>query len=136
MQISPQPNEQCWKDTITVYPSEVVTIRVRFAQQDGTSFPFDATAGPGYVWHCHLLEHEDNEMMRPYKITQQTSIILPVGVSLVAAAAAASAIGYSYQRKRKKKQQTSTISSNQLDDLEKQSKIQRPEEIMREKENY
>ncbi|HER54684.1 MAG TPA: hypothetical protein ENO13_02155, partial [Candidatus Bathyarchaeota archaeon] len=27
-----------------------------------------ATEGPGYVWHCHLLEHEDNEMMRPYKV--------------------------------------------------------------------
>ncbi|MEN8181340.1 MAG: multicopper oxidase domain-containing protein [Myxococcota bacterium] len=22
--------------------------------------------GPGYVWHCHILDHEDNEMMRPY----------------------------------------------------------------------
>jgi hypothetical protein len=29
---------------------------------------FDATAEPGYVWHCHILEHEDNEMMRPLKI--------------------------------------------------------------------
>jgi hypothetical protein len=34
--------------------------------QNGNPFPFDATAGPGYVWHCHLLEHEDKEMMRPY----------------------------------------------------------------------
>ena len=24
--------------------------------------------GPGYVWHCHILDHEDNEMMRPYKV--------------------------------------------------------------------
>ena len=22
--------------------------------------------GPGYVWHCHIVDHEDNEMMRPY----------------------------------------------------------------------
>jgi FtsP/CotA-like multicopper oxidase with cupredoxin domain len=29
-------------------------------------FTFDSTAGPGYVWHCHILDHEDNEMMRPY----------------------------------------------------------------------
>ncbi len=28
--------------------------------------PFDPGAGPGYVWHCHIIDHEDNEMMRPY----------------------------------------------------------------------
>ncbi|CAI5480146.1 unnamed protein product, partial [Closterium sp. Yama58-4] len=33
--------------------------------QNGKPFPFDATEGPGYVWHCHMLEHEDNDMMRP-----------------------------------------------------------------------
>jgi len=105
---SPQPNEECWKDTIIVNSGEAVTIRVRFAPQDGSSFPFDATAGPGYVWHCHLLEHEDNEMMRPYKITApKASVVLPLTVSAVAAAAAAAAIGYSYQRVRKKRQQTS-----------------------------
>jgi hypothetical protein len=32
-------------------------------------FPFDPTAGPGYVWHCHILDHEDNDMMRPMVIT-------------------------------------------------------------------
>ncbi|MGZ4875022.1 MAG: multicopper oxidase domain-containing protein, partial [Candidatus Angelobacter sp.] len=32
-------------------------------------FPFDPTKGPGYVWHCHILDHEDNDMMRPMKIT-------------------------------------------------------------------
>jgi FtsP/CotA-like multicopper oxidase with cupredoxin domain len=26
--------------------------------------------GPGYVWHCHILEHEDNEMMRPYIVVK------------------------------------------------------------------
>lgn len=31
-------------------------------------FPFDPTTEPGYVWHCHILDHEDNEMMRPYKV--------------------------------------------------------------------
>jgi FtsP/CotA-like multicopper oxidase with cupredoxin domain len=48
---------------------------VRWAPQDvavgdetpGTSqYGFDPTTGPGYVWHCHILDHEDNEMMRPY----------------------------------------------------------------------
>ncbi len=63
------PNEQGWKDTIQAHPSQVTVIRVRFAPIDGSSnYPFDATEGPGYVWHCHILDHEDNEMMRPFKV--------------------------------------------------------------------
>jgi hypothetical protein len=112
-----QPNEQCWKDTVLVNAGEVVTIRVRFAQQDGSSFPFDATAGPGYVWHCHLLEHEDNEMMRPYKVTQATSLAVPLAISVVGVAAAASVIGYAYQRK--KKHQTNATSINQPNEIDK-----------------
>ena len=108
---------------------EVVTIRVRFAQQDGSSFPFDATAGPGYVWHCHLLEHEDNEMMRPYKVTQKTSITLPLTISGVAVAVAAFLSAYSYQRNRKKRSQASAGSINQLDLLGEYSETQQPEEI-------
>ena len=67
--------EQGWKDTIQVNPGEVTTIRIRFAPIDqtipNTPYPFDATTdtlGPGYVWHCHILDHEDNEMMRPYMV--------------------------------------------------------------------
>jgi FtsP/CotA-like multicopper oxidase with cupredoxin domain len=60
------PSEQGWKDTVIVNTGEVVTIRVRWTQQNGNPYSFDATGGPGYVWHCHMLEHEDNEMMRPY----------------------------------------------------------------------
>jgi FtsP/CotA-like multicopper oxidase with cupredoxin domain len=45
----------------------VTTFIVRFAPIDGSmAYPFDATEGPGYVWHCHIIDHEDNEMMRPY----------------------------------------------------------------------
>jgi spore coat protein A len=65
----PAQNEQGWKDTALMYAGEVTTIRIRFAPQDGSTFNFDATVGPGYVWHCHILEHEDNEMMRPYVVT-------------------------------------------------------------------
>ena len=101
--VPPQPYEQGWKDTIIVNSGEVVTIRVRFAQQDGSGFPFDATAGPGYVWHCHLLEHEDNEMMRPYKVTSKTSIALPLTVSAVAVAAAASCGGLLLSEMEKEK---------------------------------
>ena len=63
------PTEQGWKDTIQMYPGEVTIIRIRWAPIDGTSqYPFDPTVGPGYVWHCHIIDHEDNEMMRPYVV--------------------------------------------------------------------
>jgi hypothetical protein len=38
------------------------------------AFPFDPTAGPGYVWHCHILDHEDNDMMRPMKMTTAAAV--------------------------------------------------------------
>ena len=82
------PNEQGWKDTIIVNSGEVVTIRVRFTQEDGSAFPFDATAGPGYVWHCHLLDHEDNEMMRPYMLTNMPESVKPVTVEVAIVAGA------------------------------------------------
>ncbi len=66
--------EMGWKDTVQMNPGEVTIIRVRFAPIDGVVYdwswyyPFDPSAGPGYVWHCHILDHEDNEMMRPYEV--------------------------------------------------------------------
>jgi len=69
--------EAGWKDTAIMHPGEVTRIVVRFAPQDvptgvgvpGNFFPFDPSAGGGYyVWHCHITDHEDNEMMRPYQI--------------------------------------------------------------------
>jgi FtsP/CotA-like multicopper oxidase with cupredoxin domain len=58
-------------------PGEVTRIAVRWAPLDvpvnGVSagqnlYSFDPKTGPGYVWHCHILDHEDNEMMRPYSV--------------------------------------------------------------------
>lgn len=73
--IKPPAHENGWKDTIQAYPGQVTTIRVRFAPQNvvfsipGINlYPFNPAKGPGYVWHCHILDHEDNEMMRPYKV--------------------------------------------------------------------
>ena len=63
-----EPNERGLKDTVVCWPGEVTRIKARFAPAQGGAFPFDATSGPGYVWHCHILEHEDNEMMRPYVV--------------------------------------------------------------------
>jgi len=53
----PAPNESGWKDTAVVKPGEVLSILVRF----------EGFAGR-YVYHCHMLEHEDNDMMRPYEV--------------------------------------------------------------------
>jgi FtsP/CotA-like multicopper oxidase with cupredoxin domain len=67
--LGPAPNEFAWKDTIQMNPGEATTIRLRFSPIDGSAnYPFDPTVGPGYVWHCHILDHEDNEMMRPYMV--------------------------------------------------------------------
>ncbi|CAI5951528.1 unnamed protein product [Closterium sp. NIES-64] len=62
-------HERGWKDTTVAWPDSVLTIFVPFKGQDGKPFPFDATKGPGYVWHCHAMEHEDNDMMRPLIMT-------------------------------------------------------------------
>jgi FtsP/CotA-like multicopper oxidase with cupredoxin domain len=68
------PNEQGWKDTFIMYPGQVTTVIARWAPTDANQtmtyhFPdFDPSGGPGYVWHCHIIDHEDNEMMRPYSV--------------------------------------------------------------------
>jgi FtsP/CotA-like multicopper oxidase with cupredoxin domain len=54
---NPQPWETGFKDTVLAYPGEITTIRARF---DIVGL---------YVWHCHIVEHEDNEMMRPYVVS-------------------------------------------------------------------
>jgi spore coat protein A, manganese oxidase len=56
-QVPPDPNEAGWKDTVQAHSRMVTRIIV----------PFEGFAGR-YVWHCHILEHEDNEMMRPYEV--------------------------------------------------------------------
>jgi spore coat protein A, manganese oxidase len=53
----PDPNEAGWKDTVQAHSRMVTRIIV----------PFEGFTGR-YVWHCHILEHEDNEMMRPYEV--------------------------------------------------------------------
>jgi len=73
----PDPNEAGWKDTFRMNPGEVTRVIVRFAPIGSaavTPYPFDATAEPGYVWHCHILSHEDNEMMRPYKLVNPAAL--------------------------------------------------------------
>lgn len=51
-----EPGETGRKDTVIAYPGEITRVRALFDR-------------PGlFVWHCHLLEHEDNEMMRPFRV--------------------------------------------------------------------
>lgn len=52
----PFPYEKGYKDTTVVWPGQVTTLRLRFAARDKAGFPFDATKGPGYMWHCHVLD--------------------------------------------------------------------------------
>ncbi|MFZ2464793.1 MAG: multicopper oxidase domain-containing protein, partial [Caldibacillus thermoamylovorans] len=56
--VPPLANERGWKDTVMAPAGQITRIIMRFAPYDGD-----------YVWHCHILEHEDYEMMRPYKVT-------------------------------------------------------------------
>jgi FtsP/CotA-like multicopper oxidase with cupredoxin domain len=69
----PAANEAGWKDTVMVPPGFVTRFVVRWAP---TSLPastapadafytFEPDGWHGYVWHCHIVDHEDNEMMRP-----------------------------------------------------------------------
>jgi FtsP/CotA-like multicopper oxidase with cupredoxin domain len=72
----PDANEAGWKDTVRVPPGEVTRIAVRWAPKDlrartprkEATYPFDPDGGHGYVWHCHIIDHEDNEMMRPTSV--------------------------------------------------------------------
>lgn len=55
----PEEYEIGLKDTVSATPNEVTTVAMHFRGHTGD-----------YVWHCHLLEHEDNDMMRPLKIIE------------------------------------------------------------------
>jgi FtsP/CotA-like multicopper oxidase with cupredoxin domain len=50
----PEPWETAFKDTVIAFPGEITRVKARFDIPGLT------------VWHCHILEHEDNEMMRPF----------------------------------------------------------------------
>lgn len=71
------PYETGWKDTVRSAGNQLTRIIARWAPQELATgavtpgvnpFPIDPTTGPGYVWHCHVLGHEDNDMMRPLQL--------------------------------------------------------------------
>ncbi len=69
----PDPNECGWKETVRMHPGEVTTVimqfklpKVPFAVPKSPSF---GGKGYEYLWHCHILDHEEHDMMRPVVVT-------------------------------------------------------------------
>jgi spore coat protein A, manganese oxidase len=102
--IPPSPSESGWKDVFLAPPFMVTRVRLRFAPQSvpetslfpgKNTFPFDPTKGPGYVWHCHILDHEDNDMMRPMAITFKDLPCLDCAAGLLNNAPENTTAGYS-----------------------------------------
>ena len=56
------PAEKGWKDTVQMHPGEITRIRMKFDLKDRY------TPAQRFVFHCHILEHESNSMMRPYEV--------------------------------------------------------------------
>jgi spore coat protein A, manganese oxidase len=56
---APARAERGWKDTVIAYPGQVTRIIARFDRHTGK-----------YPWHCHMLEHEDNEMMLQFEVIE------------------------------------------------------------------
>jgi FtsP/CotA-like multicopper oxidase with cupredoxin domain len=81
----PLPNEAGWKDTVIMLPGQVTRIAARYAPTDAPIatapsmlyYPFDPSGGGqySYVWHCHIIDHEDNEMMRPSAVTPNAGAV-------------------------------------------------------------
>jgi spore coat protein A len=73
--IPPDPNELGWKETVRMNPGECTTVAMQFKlpvvndwRTPGATIdvpPSPRTGGNEYVWHCHILEHEEHDMMRP-----------------------------------------------------------------------
>lgn len=85
--VKPPANyEAGWKDTVVMNPGQVTRIMVRWAPIDLATntpaaqlhFPFDPNGGHGFVWHCHIIDHEDNEMMRPNSVKLNPAAPAPV----------------------------------------------------------
>jgi hypothetical protein len=79
----PEANEAGWKDTVMMMPGQVTRIAVRWAPMSlpantlaaDAFYAFSPDGGHGYVWHCHIIDHEDNEMMRPTSVQPNDAAI-------------------------------------------------------------
>ena len=96
--IPPDPNETGWKDTARADPQHVTRLVARWAPQEVPTggvqpgqnlFPVDVEfptsadtfTSAGYMWHCHMLGHEDHDMMRPQPLCRRwrAGVRYPVG---------------------------------------------------------
>ena len=76
--LAPQANELGWKETVRVNPGQVARVLMKFNLPSGLPFSVPPNprllsehgiTGAEYVWHCHILEHEEHDMMRPLVVT-------------------------------------------------------------------
>ena len=70
----PDPNERGWKETVRVNPGEVITVDMKFDMPSGAPpsprlLASYGITGAEYVWHCHILEHEEHDMMHALVVT-------------------------------------------------------------------
>uniref|UniRef100_A0A0D3EJ56 Plastocyanin-like domain-containing protein n=1 Tax=Oryza barthii TaxID=65489 RepID=A0A0D3EJ56_9ORYZ len=68
--VVPVPEEEkTWKNAVKIPPEFMTSVVVAFRLVEANQpYPFDATTEPGFVYHCHILDHEDNAMIRPLKL--------------------------------------------------------------------
>ena len=69
-----EPNETGWKETVMMFPGTVTRVIMKFdlpgLPPNVTAIPASPrTGGNEYVWHCHILEHEEHDMMRPLVVS-------------------------------------------------------------------
>ncbi len=67
----PDENEIGYKETVRVNPNEMAMVIMRFELPE-VPFPVPQSPRTGnyeYVWHCHILEHEEHDMMRPMVVS-------------------------------------------------------------------
>ena len=70
--LPPPPFERGWKETVRMNPGEVTTVIIQFnlATVPNVVVPLSPrTGGHEFVWHCHILEHEEHDMMRPLVVS-------------------------------------------------------------------
>jgi spore coat protein A len=69
--VPPPPAEAGWKDTVQVAPNEMVRVIARFEDYTGL-----------FAYHCHILEHEDHEMMREFEVVPEPAQLLLLGAGI------------------------------------------------------
>jgi len=76
--VAPDPNELGWKETVRMNPGEVIWVIMKFElpvvpfavppSQRLAQAPSNLANANEFVWHCHILEHEEHDMMRPIAV--------------------------------------------------------------------